>query len=249
MSNTEQLDLNKIRTDGGTQPRTRLYEDVVSEYREAVEDDAEFPPVTVFHDGSAYWLADGFHRFHAHKQAGKTVISAEIHQGARRDAVLYSVGANGDHGVRRTNEDKRNAVMALLNDEEWARWSDREIARQCGVSDRTVNRVRGDLTATMSHSGNKKTYTTRHGTEATMNTANIGRTENHGKDEGAEPEIIYEKEEELTEENQGQPRSRGVGVRLAHEAIAVLRRIPLDDGLRQDAFDIVQDWIETNRGN
>jgi len=60
MSSTKQLDLSKIRTDGGTQPRTRLYEDVVSEYREAVEDGAEFPPVTVFHDGADYWLADGY---------------------------------------------------------------------------------------------------------------------------------------------------------------------------------------------
>ena len=42
--------------------------------------------------------------------------------------------------------------------------------------------------------------------------------------------------------------SRGVGVRMAHEAIAVLKRIPLNDGLRQDAFDMVQGWIDTNRG-
>ena len=32
-----------------------------------------------------------------------------------------------------TNADKRRAVETLLNDAEWATWSDREIARQCGV--------------------------------------------------------------------------------------------------------------------
>ncbi len=248
MSTTEQLDLSKIRTDGGTQPRTRLYEETVSEYREAIEDGAKFPPVTVFHDGSDYWLADGFHRFHAHKQAGKYQIAADVHQGARRNAVLYSVGANGDHGLRRTNEDKRNAAMVLLNDEEWAKWSDREIARQCGVHNSFVSRMRKS-SLLPSDSDECRAYTTRHGTEATMNTASIGKKEDQPEQQSPEPEVTYEKEEESPEENQGQPQSRGVGVRLANEAIAVLRRIPLNDELRQDAFDIVQDWIETNRGN
>ena len=34
-----------------------------------------------------------------------------------------------------TNEDKRRAVMTLLADEEWGKWSDNEIARRCEVSD------------------------------------------------------------------------------------------------------------------
>jgi hypothetical protein len=37
-----------------------------------------------------------------------------------RDAILFSVSANGTHGQRRTNEDKRRAVLCLLNDPEWA---------------------------------------------------------------------------------------------------------------------------------
>jgi predicted HTH domain antitoxin len=56
--------------------------------------------------------------------------------------VLYSVGANAAHGLRRTNEDKRRAVETLINDEEWATWSDREIARACGVSGKFVAAVR-----------------------------------------------------------------------------------------------------------
>jgi hypothetical protein len=44
--------------------------------------------------------------------------------------------------VRRTNEDKRRAVATLLNDPEWSQWSDREISRRCGVSDRMVNSLR-----------------------------------------------------------------------------------------------------------
>jgi hypothetical protein len=38
------------------------------------------------------------------------------------------------HGLRRSNGDKRKAVMALFTDKDWARWSNRQIARQCQVS-------------------------------------------------------------------------------------------------------------------
>jgi hypothetical protein len=50
------------------------------------------------------------------------------------DAVLFSCGANAAHGVPRTNEDKRRAVLKLVQDAEWAHWSDREIAKGCNVA-------------------------------------------------------------------------------------------------------------------
>lgn len=71
----------------------------------------------------------------------------------------------------------------------------------------------------------------------------------------AEPEEVESELEELPEASgqpdpvQTKPQSRGVGLRYAHEAIAVLKRIPIGDGLRQDAFSTVADWIETNRGD
>ena len=40
---------------------------------------------------------------------------------------------------------------------------------------------------------------------------------------------------------------RGKGVRLAHEAIAVLKKIPRKDGLRQRGMEIVVDWITLNK--
>jgi hypothetical protein len=60
-----------------------------------------------------------------------------------------------------------------LRDSEWSAWSDREIARQCGVNDKTVGNIRRELTAENPQSGHR-TYTTRHGTAATMNVSNIG---------------------------------------------------------------------------
>jgi len=43
-------------------------------------------------------------------------------------------------------------------------------------------------------------------------------------------------------------KSRGVGVRLAHEAIACLKKIPVNDALRLDGMKIVKNWIKENGG-
>ena len=136
------MDLNRISIDGGTQTRVALNEPAVAEYADALREGVKLPPVVVFFDGSAHWLADGFHRFFAHKAARKASINVDIREGSRRDAVLYSVGANATHGLRRTNEDKRRAVKTMLDDSEWSQWSDREIARQCGVSNNFVSTIR-----------------------------------------------------------------------------------------------------------
>lgn len=126
--------LAAIRIDGGTQARTAIDAATVAEYAEALKTGAVLPPLSLFFDGVHFWLADGFHRYHAYLQAGIERISAEIRTGSRRDAVLYAVGANTAHGLRRTNADKRRAVQMVLAEPEWAAWSDREIARVCGVT-------------------------------------------------------------------------------------------------------------------
>jgi len=136
------LDLPQIRGDGGTQPRAQIDLFVVDEYAQAMRDGAVFPPVIVFYDGQEYWLADGFHRLTAARNVGLAAIEASVKQGRRREALLFSVGANTQHGLRRTNADKRRAIETLLADEEWAKWSDRELARRAGVSNDFVSRLR-----------------------------------------------------------------------------------------------------------
>ena len=140
------LRLDQIRIDGGTQPRAAINEDVVKDYADVLTNGGDLPPITVYRDGATHWLADGFHRWHAHRKArGDTgMIEADIREGTKRDAVLHSVGANATHGLRRSNEDKRKAVTTLLEDDEWAQWSDREIARQCAVSPTFVGRIRNE---------------------------------------------------------------------------------------------------------
>ena len=172
------LEIAKIRLNGGTQPRKSINEGTVNEYRQDMLAGAEFPPVTVFHDGFDYWLADGFHRVLASQSLGNKEIKADVKQGDRRDAVLYSAGANTSHGLRRTNADKRRAVMMLLNDPEWSQWSDREIGRRCNVDHTFVGKLRQAHTgADTSMKPTERTFTHhKTGKPAVMNTSNIGKS-------------------------------------------------------------------------
>lgn len=165
------LALALIQIDGGTQSRATLNDHVVNDYAEAIQAGATFPPIVVFYDGKKHWLADGFHRFHAYQKAGREKVATDVRQGTRRDAILHSVGANETHGLRRTNDDKRRAVLTLLGDTEWSKWSDGEIAKRCAVSREYVNRLRPTVTCDQVTS--ERTYTTKHGTIATMKTAGI----------------------------------------------------------------------------
>jgi hypothetical protein len=205
---SQRIALSDIRTDGGTQPRAALDTDTISEYADDMTEGAQFPPVTVYYDGETYWLADGFHRVAAATRIEVREIDAEILQGTHRQAVLHSVGVNATHGLRRTNADKRQAVMTLLRDDEWSQWSDREIARRCAVSDRFVNNLRRDLSANDSQMGQRERKVSRGGTTYTQNTGNIGKQpdpepepeEDSEPDIGEEPDIDEEPEPEFDDE-------------------------------------------------
>lgn len=142
-----QIELDAIITDdaaqirvGGTNPET------VTEYAEAMQGGAIFPAVILFSNGDGFFAADGFHRIAAARKAGLGAIPAEVRQGTLRDAILHAAGANADHGLRRTNADKRRAVTTLLTDPEWAGWSDRKIGEVARVDHKTVASIRRELT-------------------------------------------------------------------------------------------------------
>ena len=144
------LPVGLVRADGGTQMRAAINPDTVAEYAEimrAANGWGKFPPAKVRYDGSVYWLADGFHRRAAWLQVGGDLAEMPciIVPGTRRDAILDAAGANADHGLRRTNEDKRRAVAALLSDPEWAEMGSGWIAERCNVSDRFVRTVRAEM--------------------------------------------------------------------------------------------------------
>ena len=143
---TERIKLQKIRLDGGTQPRKEIDEPLVQHYTEVLlEGKDKFPPVDLWFDGKSYWPSDGFHRFHAHKRAGFLDIEAVVNQGTKRDAFLACLKANGKHGKPRTPEERRYVVQMALEDIELGEKTDTEIALICDVSSMTVGRVRKAL--------------------------------------------------------------------------------------------------------
>ncbi len=190
------LRLNQISRDGGTQSRAEINYSVVEEYAEAFREGATFPPVILYYDGEFYWIADGFHRVLAAEAASIERIAADVRQGTRRDAVLHSVGANACHGLRRTNVDKHKAVETLLRDEEWSQWSDREIARRCGVSNDFVSRLRKSICHLMTDNNRMvqrkgKTYTlntTKIGSKTTMRDSDLQTTPDHQAQEAQQLE-------------------------------------------------------------
>ena len=139
------MKLLDIKLDTELQSRVEISDEAINDYSEALREGAKFPPVTVFYDGSSYFLADGWHRYYAHKKAGLALIEATVINGTFRDAKLFSFGANDTNGLRKTNADKRKAVLAMLDDMEWAERNDNEIAKECRVSIMTVGRIRKQL--------------------------------------------------------------------------------------------------------
>ena len=166
------LPLKKIRLDGDTQSRNELDQNVIREYADLMKSGREFPPVCVVFDGTDYWLWDGFHRRWAAVQSKIAKLKCVVTKGTREDARWLSYGANQDHGLPRTNEDKRKAVVAALKHPNGAKMSDRQIADHVGVNHATVGRYRSQLVSTVEMQ-QSPTRTGRDG--RTINTANIGR--------------------------------------------------------------------------
>lgn len=184
----QQVKIEKIKYEERLQNRVSIDQSIVSEYAELLINGVSLPDITVFFDGADYWLADGFHRYHAAKQIGALDINADVREGTLRDAILFAVGVNHAHGLKRTNADKRKAVQTLLDDVEWRKWSNSEIARRCHVSDMLVADVKKSSLQELEVT--KKEYTTKHGTQAVMKTENIGKSK---KQHIQEIECIEEK--------------------------------------------------------
>ena len=167
----KKLNLLNIRTDGGTQPRLELDQNLVKEYAEVMREGVVFPPVEVFHDGSEYWLVDGFHRYFGYKANGLTSIEAIVHTGTLREAQFYAWKANNKHGNRLKPEDIRAILRIMLTDEEYSKWSNNHIAKELDISSMTVGRVR----VAMQEEAKKPaqttvTYVDKHGNTTTMKT-------------------------------------------------------------------------------
>jgi hypothetical protein len=151
--------LSEILVDPTLQARAGGVDEAEAQaYCEAMKRGDAFPPVIVFGSqstpgeasaspGNCYLLADGFHRVRGAELARLSEIEADVRPGGRREALLYSLGANAAHGLRRTPEDKRRAVTTLLTDPEWCMCSDRWVADVANVSHTMVANMRKSMLA------------------------------------------------------------------------------------------------------
>ena len=138
------------------QPRIRLDIAVVRTYMTALEEGANFPPITVFDVDGSLVLSDGWHRVEAHKQIGKDAVEAEIREGDRRDAIWHGIAHNSRHGLRFSTKDKQRALERLLTDEDWSCNSDNALAQVVGVDHKTVAAARNRLAGAVGTKGNSQ---------------------------------------------------------------------------------------------
>jgi hypothetical protein len=151
-----QLPLDKIKADGATRTRAFTDEHTAEKYAKALKSGRvgkkKWENIDVFWDGATYWLGDGFTRLRAHYLAERATILCNISEGGQREALLFGLEANHEHGKQLSAADHRYAVTLLLTDSEWAGWSDRELARRAygddsGGACQTVAEIRGQLSA------------------------------------------------------------------------------------------------------
>jgi len=162
-----------IRKDGQTQHRDAIDPKTVAKYTDLMRDGVVFPPVRVWWDGTAYWLADGFHRIAATERAGHAEIIAEIRSGSVGDAQWDSFSANACHGRRWSGAESERVIQLALAHPNAGRLSNVELARHLHVSEKTVRRWRKTLSS--AHAEDKIRLVTRGQAKYTLATDRIGR--------------------------------------------------------------------------
>lgn len=142
MSKTETLSIDLLRLDGDTQSRTEVHEDTVAEYADiitAAGSQWPFGPIDVFHDGSSYFVADGFHRTLAANKSGRASVPCIVKKGTAREARIAGMLANNEHGLRPSRADRRLNVNWLLDT--FPTMVQAEISKNTGVCIRTVKLI------------------------------------------------------------------------------------------------------------
>ena len=151
------LEIKSIVLDENVQGRQSISDERVEEYKEAITSavsagnpnpfdqlpDEKLPQV--FRDASGRCvLGGGFQRLSAHKKAGQKEIKVAIRPGSVRDAKLFALQDNADHGTPRTNKDKLRALKIAFADPDLTALNlpNTEYARICKVSVSLVQKNR-----------------------------------------------------------------------------------------------------------
>jgi hypothetical protein len=106
----------------------------------------KWPPIVVW--GEECLVVDGGHRLEAARRLGWTTVAAVRFLGTRDEAFVESVRRNVDHGLPLTLGDRRRAAHRVLASH--PDWSDRRIGSLCGLSGKSVGRLRRNESARIS---------------------------------------------------------------------------------------------------
>lgn len=136
-------EIAELVLDPRLQCRVAIVDEKVDEYAALYKEGATFPAVEAVDvgDGKLY-VVDGWHRVKAYEATGETRTSVKIYRASWQWAVEQAVAANANHGIPRTNADKFKAVATALQVAEWAKESNRALARRVGVTHPLVAKVR-----------------------------------------------------------------------------------------------------------
>jgi transposase-like protein len=140
--------IEQLELDARLQARDALDQSAVADYAQAYKAGTDMPPIEVYDVGGALYVVDGWHRIAGAREAGITFLRATtVGTGTFEQAAWHAVAANGAHGLRRTNADKRRAVRLALESPIGGEQSSRAIAEHVGVGDKLVSEVRAQWEA------------------------------------------------------------------------------------------------------
>lgn len=144
--NLASLQLNAITTHADLQMRSdaALDEQHVADLIEALKAQ-DLPRVKVASFAGKLWMADGHYRLAAYRRCNKSTIPAEVIEcQSWLEVICLATAANAEHmAKKRSREDKRNAVIRLMNilHTLGVDWSLRKIAGECRVSKTFVDDI------------------------------------------------------------------------------------------------------------
>jgi hypothetical protein len=97
-----------------------------------------WPPLLVHR--SSMKVIDGMHRLAAAGRLGLVTVQATMFDGSEDEARVEAIRRNVEHGLPLTLSERKRGAIELLR--RHLSWSDRRIAEICGLSPKTVGRVR-----------------------------------------------------------------------------------------------------------
>ena len=150
-------------------------------------------------------VVDGHHTLEAAKiNFGENhAVKFEVRGKTFRDAFFLATGTNAAHGKRRSNGEKRSAVLRWLEDDEMKEWTDGSIAKHCYVAPSTITRISDKLLKSTSYTRpTKRKYLDKSGSLVWIETNKIG----NGSETSPQSELLLQealdaaKSEELIKE-------------------------------------------------